>query len=217
MSSPKARIDQITDHLTNDSRPRLDGLVCIITGAGSEIGIGRATAWVFAKHGPKAIYVTDYQYDLLPSLAKDIQEKYPSVTVIPKKVDATSEADVSGVIKDAIDAFGRLDVFFANAGLGSDSSFVNGDASSCMNIMRVNALSVFLAIKFASEAMKITGGKGGKEEASGSIIATASVAGIRSGAGGADYSASKAAVVNFVQTGASHLTGTNIRVNAVCP
>jgi NAD(P)-dependent dehydrogenase (short-subunit alcohol dehydrogenase family) len=73
-----------------------------------------------------------------------------------------------------------------------------------MRTMKVNALSVFLAIKHAAEAMK-KAGKGG------SIIATASVAGIRAGAGGSDYSASKAAVINLVQTSAWQLSGTNIR------
>jgi NAD(P)-dependent dehydrogenase (short-subunit alcohol dehydrogenase family) len=66
--------------------------------------------------GAKAIYITDYLEDLLPQLAKDIQTKYPKVTIIPRKVDAASEDDVKSVIDDAIKKFGRLDVFFANAG-----------------------------------------------------------------------------------------------------
>jgi NAD(P)-dependent dehydrogenase (short-subunit alcohol dehydrogenase family) len=66
--------------------------------------------------GAKAVYVTDCRDDLLPQLAKEIQNKYPKVVVIPRKVDAASEDDVKSVIDDAIKKFGRLDVFFANAG-----------------------------------------------------------------------------------------------------
>jgi len=73
-----------------------------------------------------------------------------------------------------------------------------------MRTLKVNTLSVFLAIKYASAAMKT-------QSSGGSIIATASVAGIRAGAGGTDYSASKAAVINLVQTSAWQLYGTNVR------
>lgn len=75
--------------------------------------------------------------------------------------------------------------------------------------------SVFLAIKHAAPAMMQTSVT--KHEAGGSIIATASVAGIRSNAGPAAYSASKAAVISLVQTGAYELSGTGVRVNAICP
>jgi len=77
-------------------------------------------------------------------------------------------------------------------------------AEDFMNTLKVNTLGVFLAIKYASKVMREKG-------EGGSIIATASVAGLRSGAGGSDYSASKAAVVNLVQTSAWQLYGTSIR------
>ena len=78
------------------------------------------------------------------------------------------------------------------------------NSESFMRTLKINTLSVFLAIKYAAAAMR-TKGNGG------SIIATASVAGIRSGAGGIDYSASKAAVINLIQTSAWQLYGTGIR------
>lgn len=100
-----------------------------------------------------------------------------------------------------------------------------------METQRVNVLSVFLAIKHASQAMEHLGG--GKTVPGGTIIATSSVAGIRSGAGGSelpkgwshgsvlmelvDYSASKSAVLSLVQTSANTLAGKRIRVNALCP
>ena len=100
--------------------------------------------------------------------------------------------------------YGKVDIFFANAGI-SGGFFMGGITSaSFMRTMKINALSVFLAIKYAAAAMKAKGNGG-------SIIATASVAGLRGGAGGSDYSASKAAVINLVQTSAWQLYGTNIR------
>lgn len=75
--------------------------------------------------------------------------------------------------------------------------------------------SVFLATKHAAPAMQITSAS--KPYPSGSIILTASVAGLRSNAGSTDYSASKAAVVSIAQTVAYQLTGTGVRINAICP
>lgn len=74
---------------------------------------------------------------------------------------------------------------------------------------------MFLAVKHAAPAMQITSTE--KPKSGGSIIATASTAGLRSGAGPTDYSASKAAVISIMQTSAYQLSGTNIRCNAICP
>ncbi|WVF73005.1 hypothetical protein IAT40_007823 [Kwoniella sp. CBS 6097] len=86
-----------------------------------------------------------------------------------------------------------------------------------VEVMRINALSVFVAIKYASEAMRKTCPEKGKHVSSGSIILTASIAGLKSNAGPIPYSASKAAVISMAQTTSYDLTGTNIRVNALCP
>ena len=83
------------------------------------------------------------------------------------------------------------------------------DAAFFAEILRINLIGPFLAIKHASPVMRAAG--------KGSIICTASVAGIRSGAGGIPYSASKAGVINLVQTTANVLYGTGVRVNAICP
>lgn len=105
---------------------------------------------------------------------------------------------------ETVSKYGKLDIFFANAGV-SGGLYLDGiTADSFMRTLKVNTVSVFLAIKYAAAAMKAQG-------TGGSIIATASVAGIRSGAGGSDYSASKAAVINLVQTSSWQLYGTNIR------
>jgi NAD(P)-dependent dehydrogenase (short-subunit alcohol dehydrogenase family) len=129
-----------------------------------------------------------------------------------------------------VEKYGRLDVFFANAGIATGAVFTNTTPEDFMEVMRVNTLrfvlwrytrcslhtdiliSVFLAAKHAARAMLKN-----KPYPSGSIVATASVAGIRSNAGGSDYSASKAAVVSLMQTCAYQLAGTGIRCNAICP
>ncbi|KAJ1547657.1 hypothetical protein HK096_001517 [Nowakowskiella sp. JEL0078] len=183
-----SRISQISAHLKSQpefSRPLRD-CVCILTGCNSALGIGRATAWLCARNGALAIYVTDIEDADLESLAAEIRMAYPKTACVSQKVDAANEEDIKGIISLAVQQFSRLDFFFANA-----------------------------AIKHAPSAMKLTNAS--KSKSGGSIVATASVAGLRFGAGGPDYSASKAAVINLCQTGACSLTGTDIRVNAVCP
>lgn len=212
-SAANDRAQQIFGHLASVT-PSLQGKVCIVTGAGSLYGIGRATVIALAKRGPKVIYVTDLTLQNLEELAKEIKDTY-KVECIPRAVDAASQAAVEGIIDDAVAKYGRLDVFFANAGVATGDRLQDEDAESFMNIMRINALSAFLACKHAGAAMLKLGG--GKEVTGGSIICTASVAGIRSGAGSPEYSASKAAVINLCQTSAFQYGGTNVRVNAICP
>lgn len=226
--SSNQRLEQITGHLTavetvagSSVGQRLQGKVAIITGCNSLLGIGRASAHQFAANGARAIYISDYDSSNLAAIASEITAKYPGVDVHVRQFDAADEAAVKGVVDEAMAKYGRLDVFFANAGTvgakGPAGPAMIGDieVNDFTNTMRVNTLSVFLAVKHASKAMVKTSAE--KSNSGGSIIATASVAGIRSGAGGADYSASKAAVISLMQTSAYQLQGTNIRCNALCP
>ncbi|GAA5797248.1 hypothetical protein HPULCUR_002628 [Helicostylum pulchrum] len=171
-STATDRVSQIIDHLAQVT-PSLKDKVCIVTGAGSTHGIGRATAFALAKRGPKAIYVTDLGMDNLEELAKEIERTYAGVECIPYAVDAASDSAVTGIIEQAMSKYGRLDVFFANAGVATGDRLRDETAESFMRMMRINALSCFLAIKHAGAAMSVTG-KGGKEFSSGSIICTAS-------------------------------------------
>ena len=124
--------------------------------------------------------------------------------------DAGSSADVKRLIDDSVAQHGGLDIVFANAGIsGGLGSILEQTAEDWAEILRVDLIGPFLAIKHAAPHLKARGG--------GSIICTASVAGLRSGAGGAAYSAAKAGVINLVTTAAQQLYGTNIRVNAICP
>ncbi|KAI9308541.1 hypothetical protein BJ944DRAFT_156098 [Cunninghamella echinulata] len=192
----------------------MEHYVVIITGANSTFGIGWATALELAKKQPQAIYVTDIQDENLEMLVKKIQEEY-KVKAFARKVDASSEDDVQKVVEEAVSTFGRLDVFFANAGAVIPGTLHNITRADFLKTMEINTWSVLAAIQHASLAMEKTSET--KSSSGGSIIATASVAGVRSGAGPISYSASKAAVINIVQTSAWRLKGKNIRVNAICP
>ena len=122
--------------------------------------------------------------------------------------DAGSEEDVARLVAAAVADHGGLDIVFANAGIsGGLASIFEQSPEDWEKILRTNLIGPFLAIKHAAPLMRNGG----------SIICTASVAGLRSGAGGAAYSASKAGVISLVQTAAQQLSGTGIRVNAICP
>ena len=195
---------------------RVVGKVVIVTGCNSPIGIGRAAAHQFAANGARAVYICDYATEFLEVHKREMKELYPECEVVVRKVDVGEEAQVKEVCEDAVKRFGRLDVMFANAGIpGTPATFENVSAEQYMATMRVNALGVFLCFKYAAIAMQVTSKE--KEYPSGSIIGTASTAGLRSNAGGTDYSASKAAVVSMAQTMSYQLTGTGVRVNAICP
>ena len=189
--------------------------VIIITGANSPIGIGRASAHQFARNGAKAIYICDFADSHLATHKRELAELYPQVEVHARQFDAADEAAVKKVCDDAVQQYGRLDVFFANAGISSGRVFWEEDTEGFMKMMRTNTLSVFLAAKYGSRAMLKTSKD--KPYPGGSIVGTASVAGLRSNAGPTDYAASKAAVISLMQTCAYQLTGTGIRCNAVCP
>ncbi|CAZ85820.1 unnamed protein product [Tuber melanosporum] len=196
--------------------PRLTGKVAIVTGCNSAIGIGRATALQYARNNLKALFICDFSNTNLPALESELRALAPNTKIHARTFDAADEASVAAVVQEALDKYARLDIFFANAGVLGGMKLV-GDitAEEFMETLRVNTLSVFLAVKYAGKAMQVVGKE--KKVPGGSIIATASTAGVRSGAGTTDYSASKAAVINVMQTSAFQLAGTNVRCNAICP
>ena len=181
---------------------RLSGKVAIITGAGS--GIGRASAALFASEGAKVV-LGDKSNAVL-ELAELIGN-----AAIAMQMDAGVETDVARIVALALSTHGQLDIAFANAGIsGGLAGIFDQTPEDWAEILRVNLIGPWLMVKHAGRAM-VDAGKGG------SIICTASVAGIRSGAGGPAYSASKAGVMNLTQVSAQQLSATGVRVNAICP
>lgn len=180
--------------------------VAVITGAGS--GIGRASCLRFAQEGA-AIIACDIS-GAQDETAELVQQA--GGRAIALKMDAGDEADVQKAVETAQKEFGRLDAFFANAGItgtAAGEEFFEHTPDMWANVLRVNLIGPFLAVKHAAPIMQAQGG--------GAIIATASVAGIRANAGPVAYSASKAGVMNLVKTSAQELRGSGVRINAICP
>jgi len=196
--------------------PRAKDKVVIITGTNSPLGIGRASAHQFAQNGARAIYICDYDDSNLETHKRELASLYPNVEVHTRTFDAADEKGVEDVVSHAIKTYGRLDIFFANAGIvGQNKPFTEISTDEFLHTLKTNVVSVHLAAKYGAPAMMVTSPE--KQYPSGSIIGTASVAGLRSNAGSSDYSASKAGVVSLAQTLSYQLTGTGIRVNAICP
>jgi NAD(P)-dependent dehydrogenase (short-subunit alcohol dehydrogenase family) len=187
---------------------RLEGKVAVITGGAS--GMGRATALRFLAEGARVLVA-----DMNDAVGKEFLESGAAAghkkTLRFVKTDVAEEADVEAMIAAAESEFGRVDIVFNNAGIGgafgplTDTRVEDWDFTFAVLVR-----GVFLGIKHGARAMK-RHGEGG------SIINTASVAGLSGGAGPLCYSAAKAAVVNLSRAAATELAGDLIRVNTICP
>jgi NAD(P)-dependent dehydrogenase (short-subunit alcohol dehydrogenase family) len=183
---------------------RLAGKSVIITGAGS--GIGRAATLLFAKEGARLIAVD------CTEAVKDVvaEVKQAGGTAEALTADAGSEKDVIAFIDRALKSYGKLDAIWANAGVsGGLMPLADQTVEHWQEILRINLIGPFLAVKYSIPHMT--------KQGFGSIICTASVAGLKAGASGHPYAASKAGVISLVQTTAYSLSGTGVRINAVCP
>src|SRR5215468_10636667 len=183
---------------------RLQGKSVIITGAGS--GIGRAATLLFAREGARLIAVD--RSEAVMDTVEQVKKAGGSAEAVT--ADAGSEKDVISVIERALAAYGRLDAIWANAGVsGGLVSLADQTVEHWQEVLRINLIGPFLAVKYSIPHMI--------KQQSGAIVCTASVAGLKSGASGHPYAASKAGVISLVQTTAYSLSGTGVRINAVCP
>jgi len=180
----------------------LAGKVALITGAAS--GLGAATARLFADHGAK-IVIADVLEDEGKVLAAEIGS-----AALYVNCDVLHEENTREGIGQAVARFGRLDVVFANAGGGGAGDVIaDMSAEEWDRAMALMPRAAMFAIKHAAPQMRRTGG--------GSIIATASIAGMRAGISGAAYSVAKAAVIQLAQMAAVEFGPDSIRVNTISP
>jgi len=184
---------------------RLEGKVAIITGAAS--GIGKATALLFARGGAKLI-LADVSEEQLKDVVDQIVRE--GGAAVMRKTNVADEEEVIKLVALALDTYTQIDILCNNAGItGGYPSVEDEDAEQWRRVLDVNLMGAVYGTKHVARHMQ--------ERKRGAIVNTASVAGIRSGAGGNAYSASKAALINFTQTTACDLGKYNVRVNAVCP
>jgi NAD(P)-dependent dehydrogenase (short-subunit alcohol dehydrogenase family) len=179
---------------------RLDNKVAVITGAAS--GMGRATAIRFAGEGA-AVVVADLNEEGAASTVRQCKEN--GGNAVFQKADVAAE-DIEALIARAVSEFGHLDVTFNNAGLiGAVGPLEEISAESWDRTHAILLRGVFFGIKYSIPEMRKTGG--------GSIISTASIAGMRGGFGPTIYSAAKAGVINLTQCAAVELGKDRIGVD----
>jgi meso-butanediol dehydrogenase / (S,S)-butanediol dehydrogenase / diacetyl reductase len=188
-----------------EKKGRLAGKVAIVTGAAN--GIGRATAVLFASEGAKLV-LADINEEGLKETINMVKKE--GGEVIGQKTDVSVEQEVKALIDLALTTYSRIDILCNNAGTGGDLAKLETESGETWKrVFGVNVLGAVFASKHVAPHMMA--------RKCGAIVNTASVAGIRAGAGGNAYSASKAALINFTQTSACDLGGFGVRVNAVCP
>jgi NAD(P)-dependent dehydrogenase (short-subunit alcohol dehydrogenase family) len=187
---------------------RLDGKVAVVTGGAS--GMGHATVERFLAEGASVV-IGDLNGDNGRTVVDQLTKDGLGDRVRFTRTDVSVEDDVAAMTDMAVEAFGRLDIVFNNAGIGGAFGPITELEVDDWDItFAVLVRSVFLGTKHAARVM-IDQGQGGV------ILNTASVAGMGGGAGPQAYSAAKAAVVNLTKTTAEELAAHRIRVNAICP
>jgi NAD(P)-dependent dehydrogenase (short-subunit alcohol dehydrogenase family) len=191
---------------------RLAGKVAIITGGAS--GIGRATALTFLQHGAKVV-IGDMNPASLAETEALAAKAGHAAQLASLQGNVAEERDVAALVDLAVSRFGCLDCMFNNAGVGGAFGPIGSTTVEEWDFtFHVLVRGVFLGIKHASNRMRA---QANPEGWSGSLINTASIAGIGGGAGPHAYSAAKAAVANLTRAVAAELAAHHIRVNAIAP
>jgi ribitol 2-dehydrogenase len=183
------------------SRMDLSGKVAIVTGASS--GIGRATAFAFAREGVKQV-VTARSVDKLESVAKEL----PGESLVVA-ADMTNPKDIAPLVKRTVEHFGRLDILLANAGIYVPGDVISGDPDAWDQMIQTNVSGVFRLVHDALPHLV--------ESGSGDVIVTSSISGHKAIYWEPVYSATKHAVQSFVHGLRRQMLQTGVRVGAVAP
>jgi NAD(P)-dependent dehydrogenase (short-subunit alcohol dehydrogenase family) len=185
-------------------RIRLDGKVAVVTGAAGVIGT--ATIRLLAERGARVVAVDRREQDLQTAV-KDLPASAQALAVT---ADVTDEDEVAGYVRAAVDKFGTVDVFHNNAGIEGDvAPITKYSLQTFRRVIDVNVVGVFLGLKHVLPVML--------KQNRGSIINTASIAGLIGSPEVAVYSASKHAVIGLTRSAALECSATGVRVNCVCP
>ena len=185
-------------------RIRLDGKVAVVTGAAGVIGT--ATMRLLAERGARIVAVDRKREDLSAA----IKNLPPTAEALTVAADVTQEDEVAGYVQACLERFGTIDVFYNNAGVEGDvKPITEYSLESFRRVLDVNVVGVFLGMKHVLPVML--------KNDRGSIINTASIAGLVGSPHIAVYSASKHAVIGLTKSAAWECTATRVRVNCVCP
>lgn len=185
-----------------------DGQVVIVTGSGSPKGIGKTIAKTFAKQ-KAAVVIADINEAGIQDTVNEIKgEGGEAMGVV---VNVTSEESVQNMVKEVMDAYGRLDVLINNAGISQKVTVEDMTLADIRRIFEVNMYGLFLCTQACMKPMR--------EAKYGRIVNLSSVSGKRGGGvfGGAHYSASKAAVLAFSKNLSREISAEGITINSVCP
>jgi NAD(P)-dependent dehydrogenase (short-subunit alcohol dehydrogenase family) len=185
-------------------RIRLDGKVAVVTGAAGVIGT--ATLRLLAERGARIVAV-DRKAPELQTVTEDLPASAQALAIA---ADVTREDEVAEYVRTAVDRFGTIDVFYNNAGIEGDiAPITKYPLEAFRKVIDVNVVGVFLGLKHVLPVML--------RQNKGSIVNTASIAGLIGSNDIAAYSASKHAVIGLTKSAALECSATGVRVNCVCP
>lgn len=185
-----------------------DGQVVIVTGSGSSKGIGKTIAKTFAVQ-KAAVVIADINEQGVQETVAEIRKSGGEAMGVVLNV--TSEESVDNMIKEVMDAYGRIDVLVNNAGISQKVTVEEMTLADIRKVFEVNMYGLFLCTQACMKPMRKAG--------YGRIVNLSSVSGKRGGGvfGGAHYSASKAAVLAFAKNLSREISNEGITINSVCP